>query len=332
MKHREVHLKSRPQGTPTRENFDVVEVETPSPRDGEILVRNEWMSVDPYMRGRMREGKSYVPPFQLGEPMEGGCVGKVLESKCEGFAEGDYVLGDLGWREAWCAGPDHATKIDPAGVPTQAYLGVLGMPGMTAYVGLTKIGGLQASDRVFVSAASGAVGSVVCQIAKLKGCFIVGSAGSKKKIDWLKEKAGVDAAFDYHQTEDVSATLAELAPEGIDLYFDNVGGDHLEAAIGSLNDFGRIVACGMIATYNEETPPPGPRNLFLVVAKRLRMQGFIVRDSLDLQPEFHRQMTQWITDGQIVWEETVTEGLENAPEAFLNLFRGDKLGKALVKL
>ena len=332
MKNREIHLKSRPQGVPTRENFELVEVSPPTPGDGEILVRNEWMSVDPYMRGRMREGKSYVQPFQLGKPLEGGCIGKVLQSNHADYAEGDYVLGELGWRDLWVSAGRSVVKIDPEAAPVQSFLGPLGMTGMTAYVGLMKIGELREGDRVFVSAASGAVGSMVCQIAKLKGCHVVGSAGSREKIEWRDEKAGVDAAFNYHDVDDVAAQLHQSFPDGIDLYFDNVGGDHLEGAIENMNDHGRIVCCGMISTYNEETPPPGPRNLFLVIGKRLRMQGFIVRDHMDVNNEFQQAMGDWIRKGDVVWEETVTEGLENAPEAFINLFHGDKLGKSLVKI
>jgi NADPH-dependent curcumin reductase CurA len=280
----------------------------------------------------MREGESYVEPFALGKPMEGGCVGKVIQSNRDGFAEGDYVLGDKGWRDCWVSDGEGVVKVDPDAALVQQYLGVLGMTGMTAYVGLMKIGQLQQGERVFVSAASGAVGSIACQIAKIKKCRVVGSAGSAEKLQWLKRKAGIDEAFNYHDTDDVSAKLAELMPDGIDVYFDNVGGDHLEGAIDNMRDFGRIVACGMISAYNDETPQPGPRNLFKIIAKRLRVQGFIVRDHFDMRAEFVRDMEQWIQANEIVWEETVTEGLENAPQAFINLFHGDKMGKALVKL
>lgn len=332
MQTRHIQLTSYPKGKPTRDNFEVVESELPSPGKNEFLVRNEWLSVDPYMRGRMREGKSYVESFQIGAPMEGGCVGKVIESNHDQFRAGDYVLGNQGWRESWLSSGEGVLKIAPAGVPLQSYLSVLGMTGMTAYVGLMKIGALKQGDRVFVSAASGAVGSIVCQIAKLKGCFVVGSAGSSDKINWLKEKANIDAAFNYKEVDNISAKLAELSPEGIDVYFDNVGGDHLQAAIDNMNDFGRIVACGMISGYNDESPQPGPSNLFKVIGKRLRIQGFIVRDHQDVQNEFQQQMTAWIQAGKIHWEETITTGLENAPEAFINLFSGSKMGKAIVKV
>lgn len=332
-RQRELHLKSRPQGVPTVENFELAEFDMPAVKEGEFLVRNEWLSVDPYMRGRMREGKSYVAPFELGEPMEGGCVGKVVESKHAKFSVGDYVLGNQGWRELWISSGEGVQRVDAQATDLQNYLGVLGMTGLTAYVGLMQIGQLKEGETVFVSAASGAVGSIVCQIAKLKNCQVIASAGSAKKIEWLKEQAGVDQAFNYHEVDDVSAKLAELCPQGIDVYFENVGGDHLQGAIDNMNTFGRIVCCGMISSYNDEQPQPGPNNLFKIIVKRLRMEGFLVFDHIKLQPEFHRQMTQWIKQGQIKWEETITEGLENAPTAFIELFGGqDKMGKALVRI
>ena len=332
MQTRHIQLTSYPEGIPTLDNFELVDSELAALGKNEFAVRNEWLSVDPYMRGRMREGKSYVEPFKIGEPMEGGCVGKVIKSHHDKFSEGDYVLGNQGWRDAWISSGDGVLKIDPDMGPLQSYLSILGMTGLTAYVGLMKIGELKEGDRVFVSAASGAVGSIVCQIAKLNGCFVVGSAGSTDKINWLKNKGHIDAAFNYKEVENVSAKVAELSPKGIDLYFDNVGGDHLEAAIDNMNDFGRIVCCGMISSYNDQSPQPGPSNLFKVIGKRLRMQGFIVRDHNDVQQEFQTKMTEWIKTGKVYWEETVTEDLENTPQAFINLFSGDKMGKALVKL
>jgi len=301
-------------------------------RDGEILVRNHWMFVDPYMRGRMRDGKSYVEPFQLGKPLDGGCVGEVVQSQNGKFQEGDFVLGNLGWRNYWTSDGKGVIKVDAKAVPAQTYLSALGMTGFTAYVGLNKIGELKQGDTVFVSAASGAVGSIVCQIAKLKKCRVIGSAGSKEKIDWLIDKAGIDDAFNYHEVDNISAKLAELCPNGIDLYFDNVGGDHLEGAIDTMNDFGRIVCCGMISSYNAKGPTPGPQNISMVIGKRLRIQGFIVRDHMDQTDAFQRDMTDWIRSEKIVWRETITEGLEDAPKAFIALFTGDKRGKSLVKL
>lgn len=332
MGNRQIQLKSRPQGMPTRDNFDLVEVPTPDPAEGEILVRNRWLSVDPYMRGRMNEGDSYVPAFELGEPMEGGCVGEVVESRNGQFSKGDWVLGQKGWRDYWTSDGTDVAPVDPQLAPPQAYLGAMGLTGMTAYVGLLKIGQLKDGERVFVSAASGAVGSIACQIAKAKNCFVIGSSGSEKKIHWLREKAGVDAAFDYHESQNLSASLENLLPGGLDVYFDNVGGDHLQAAIDNMSYFGRIVCCGMISGYNDAEPQPGPNNLFKIIAKRLKLQGFIVRDHMELREEFQKQMAEWTSSGKVVWEETVTDGLENAPQAFLDLFAGEKLGKSLVHM
>ncbi len=330
---RVIVLASRPEGLPQSNDFKLVEVPVPKPAENEFLVRNRWMSVDPYMRGRMREGKSYVPPFQLGEPLQGGCVGEVVASNHSDFQVGDYVLGQwAGWREYWVSDGQGVSIIDTTAAPPQAYLGVLGLTGMTAYVGLIVVAQLKAGETVFVSAASGAVGSIVCQIAKQRGCRVIGSAGSDTKVQWLKSVAGVDAALNYRKIENLSAKLAELCPQGIDVYFENVGGEHLEAAIDNMNNFGRVAACGMISTYNDTEPQPGPRNLFKVIAKRLRIEGFIVRDHLDIQQQFWQEMSDWIRAGAVKWEETVTDGLENAPEAFINLFHSKKLGKALVRL
>lgn len=332
VQNREIHLKSRPVGIPTPDNFELVESPVPVPGEGEILVRNEWMSVDPYMRGRMREGRSYVPAFEIGRPLEGGCIGKVVQTHCDKFAEGDYVLGNRGWRDLWTSTADHVEKLPNGSVPVQAFLSVLGMTGMTAFVGLMRIAELKEGERVFVSAASGAVGSIACQIAKIRNCYVVGSSGSEEKIEWLKTHAAIDAAINYNTCDDLPKRLKEVFPDGIDVYFDNVGGVHLEAAIDNMRNFGRIVCCGMISGYNDATPQPGPANLFKVIGKRLRMQGFIVRDHGSDRSEFERVMTQWIEAKRIHWEETVTEGLENAPAAFINLFSGNKMGKALVKI
>ncbi len=331
-KSRQIVLKSRPDGMPTESNFQLSE-ETLSPiADGEFLVQNEWMSVDPYMRGRMNDSESYVPPFQIGKPLEGGCVGKVIESRHADFAVGDYVLGNLGWREKWKSSGRGVSKVDPQLAAPQTYLGVLGMTGMTAWAGLTRVAELKPRSTVFVSAASGAVGSIVCQIAKAMDCRVIGSAGKAKKIAWLREKAHVDEVFNYHETDDLSATLGKLAPKGIDVYFDNVGGDHLEAAIDHMNLHGVIVSCGMISTYNQTEPAAAPRNLFKIIGKRIRMEGMLVFDFLGQREAFINDMSRWIKSGEIVWEETITNGLENAPAAFIGLFKGDNVGKSLVRL
>lgn len=329
---REVRLKRRPVGMVSRDDFELVEVPIPEPGKGEVLVRNIYMSVDPYMRGRMNDQESYVPPFELHKPLEGGCVGQVVISRNDGFRQGGYVLGMKGWREAYISDGSDITPIDPGLGPVQSFLGVLGMPGMTAYVGLLDIGRPKEGDTVFVSAASGAVGSLVCQIAKIKGCRVIGSAGSDAKVSWLLETAGVDAAFNYKKVDNLREELGRLCPEGIDIYYENVGGKHLEAALDCMEPFGRVVLCGMISQYNAVRREPGPGNLFLAITKRLTLQGFIVSDHMDRRDRFYSDMAQWIREGRVKWKETVIEGLENAPDAFLGLFKGENFGKMLVKV
>ena len=327
---REIHLKSRPSGLPTAENFELAQVPIPELQEGEILVKNLYMSVDPYMRGRMREAKSYVAPFQLGEALSGGAVGKVVASKVAGIASGDSVSTMFGWREYSVSSTHGIHKIDPAAAPLSAFLGTMGMPGMTAYVGLKKFGEPQAAETLFVSAAAGAVGSIVCQIGKILGCRVVGSAGSDEKVAWLQEVAGVDVAFNYKKVDSLETALTKACPQGIDVYFENVGGAHLVAALNAMNPFGRIVLCGMIAGYNEGIA--GPKNLSMAIGKSLRLQGFIVSNHFDLHPEFAQEMGQWIGQGRIHWKETIVQGLENAPQAFIGLFKGDNFGKMIVKL
>jgi NADPH-dependent curcumin reductase CurA len=328
---REIRLKQRPVGLPSLADFELASVPIPTLGDGEVLVRNLYMSVDPYMRGRMLEQPSYVQPFQVGQPLDGGCVGEVVQSNHGTFQVGDRVLGRKGWREYFVSDGTDLTRIDVHLAPPQAYLGVLGMPGMTAYVGLLDIGRPQAGDTVFVSAAAGAVGSVACQIAKIQGCRVVGSAGSAAKVHWLHEVAGVDAAFNYKEVESLSAELGKHCPRGIDVYFENVGGAHLDAALEHMNLRGRIALCGMISQYND-TASSGPGNLRLAVRKRLTLQGFIVSDHLDRQAQFSADMGAWIAAGKIHWQETIVDGIENAPKAFIGLFSGDNTGKMLVRL
>jgi len=329
---REIRLKDRPVGLPRESDFELATVPIPIPGADEVLVRNLYMSVDPYMRGRMLDQPIYVQPFQVGEPLDGGCVGQVVQSQGGKWQVGDYVLGRKGWREYYVSDGADMTKIDPNLAPVQTYLGTLGMPGLTAYVGLLDIGRPKAGETVFVSAAAGAVGTVVCQIAKLQGCRVVGSAGALDKVAWLQEVAGIDAAFNYKDVESLTAELGKHCPNGIDVYFENVGGAHLEAALDHMNSFGRIVLCGMISYYNETAPSSGPRNLRLAVRKRLTLRGFIVSDHLDRQAQFYNDMGAWIAAGKIKWQETIIAGIENAPEAFIGLFKGDNVGKMLVKL
>ncbi|RKT18104.1 hypothetical protein BX285_2520 [Streptomyces sp. 1114.5] len=329
---REWHLAARPQGWPVPTDFALVEAPVRTPGPGEILVRNAYLSVDPYMRGRMNDVPSYVPPFQLGKPMDGGAVGYVVASEAEGFAPGDAVLHGLGWREYATLDAKRAVKVDPAAAPLSAYLGVLGMTGLTAYAGLLAVGGLKEGDKVFVSGAAGAVGSMVGQIARLKGAsLVVGSAGSADKVAKLVDEYGFDAAFNYKDAP-VREQLAEAAPDGIDLYFDNVGGDHLEAAIGALGVHGRAVLCGAIAQYNETSAPAAPRNLALAIGKRLRLEGMLVADHAALQPQFVAEVAGWLKSGELRHEETVVDGFENAAEAFLDLLRGVNTGKMVVRL
>ena len=330
----EICLTEYPDGMPTENNFKLVQVPIPEPtKEGEFLVRNIWMSVDPYMRGRMREGDtSYIPPFKLGQPLEGACIGQIIASKNNQFAIGEYVLGMLGWREYWLSNGSDVIKINHNIAPIQSFLGTFGMTGLTAYVGLLKIGELKDADTVFVSAASGAVGSVVCQIAKIKDCQVIGSAGSEEKVKWLVDQAGIDYAFNYKQVNDISTELLKVCPDKIDVYFDNVGGKHLEAALDNMKTFGRIVFCGMISQYNLKSPLPGPSNLMLAITNRLKLQGFIVRDHYDMLNEFQSAMAKWVGEGKIKWKETVSEGIENAPKAFLGLFKGENFGKMLVKI
>jgi NADPH-dependent curcumin reductase CurA len=334
LKGHEIRLKSRPIGMPTEDNFEYAEGPVPEPKDGEVLVRNVWMSVDPYMRGRMMDRKSYVPPFQIGQALQGGAIGQVIAAgKGAGFAVGDYLNHMLGWREYAVVGPAAMPqKVDPRVGPVQAFLGTLGMPGWTAYAGLLKVGAYKPGDTVFVSAASGAVGTVVCQLAKARGSYVVGSAGSDDKCAWLLKEAKVDKAINYKKEKDLDAAVGAAFPKGIDIYFDNVGGKHLEAAINHMNPFGRLPLCGMIEQYNNTEAAPGPSNIILAVAKSLRIEGFIVSNHLDILPAFYKEMGELVASGKMKWKETVADGLQNAPKAFMGLFKGDNFGKALVKV
>ncbi|WP_329116867.1 NADP-dependent oxidoreductase [Streptomyces sp. NBC_01465] len=326
------HLVRRPSGWPVPEDFALVETPVAAPAEGRILVRNLYFSVDPYMRGRMNDVKSYVPPYQLDKPMDGGAVGEVIASNADGFAVGDHVVHGLGWRELADVPAQHATKVDASLAPLSAYLGVLGMTGLTAYAGLFDVASFKEGDTVFVSGAAGAVGNQVGQMAKLKGAArVIGSAGSDEKVKYLIEELGFDAAFNY-KNGPVGQQLREAAPDGIDVYFDNVGGDHLEAAITSFNVGGRATICGMIAQYNATEPTPGPRNMALIIGKRLRLQGMLVNDHAALQPQFVSEVAGWVGSGELKYNETVVEGIENGAEAFLGLMRGENTGKMLVSL
>ncbi|WP_175496809.1 NADP-dependent oxidoreductase [Actinopolyspora alba] len=329
---REVRLAERPSGWPTDKTFETATVPVSEPAAGQLLVRNLVMSVDPAMRGQMDDRPSYVAPFQVGEPLTGAAVGEVVASEAEGFQPGDLVMHVLGWREYAVLDAGAARRLDPELADPNAFLGVLGAPGLTAYTGLFEITGLRETDVVFISGAAGAVGSIAGQLAKLHGARrVIGSAGSDEKVRHLTEDLGFDAAFNYKRGP-VHQQLVEAAPDGIDVYFDNVGGDHLEAAIHTMNDFGRIAMCGAISQYNEVDAQPGPRGMFQMVSKRLTARGFIVIDHFDKYPEFMTEVGGWLRQGRIRYEETVLHGLDRAPEAFLGMMRGENTGKMLVDL
>ncbi|MFD4556584.1 NADP-dependent oxidoreductase [Streptomyces sp. NPDC058469] len=329
---REIHLASRPAGWPAHDDFRLVETEIGEPGPGQVLVRNTVMSVDPYMRGRMNDGKSYIPPFAVGAPLEGGAVGEVIKSCDDSFTVGDTVVHDHGWREHAVVDAARAKVIDTGRAPASAYLGVLGMTGLTAYTGLVRSAELEPGDIVFVSGAAGAVGSAVGQIAQNLGAAkVIGSAGSPEKVRYLLDELGFDAAFDYRDGP-VAEQLAKHAPDGIDVYFDNVGGEHLEGALTHMRDFGRLALCGSIASYNDDSAIHGPRNLGLAIVRRLKLQGFIVYDNDDLAEEYQALAAEWLANGRLTYHETYVDGLDHAVDALLDVFRGANLGKMLVRL
>jgi NADPH-dependent curcumin reductase CurA len=328
---REVHLASRPIGEPTPDNFELVDAEVRAPREDEVMVRNSFLSVDPYMRGRMNDAKSYLPPFQVGQPMDGGAVGEVIESRSSQLAVGDTVMHMQGWREYATGKAGEFRKVDPSVAAPSQYLGALGTTGFTAWIGLVDIAQLKEGEVVFVSGAAGAVGSLAGQIAKLRGASrVVGSAGSDDKVRYLLDELGFDAAFNYRSAP-VREQLRDAAPEGIDVYFDNVGGDHLEAAIGSFRTYGRAALCGAISQYNSTQPVPGPRNIGLATPRRLTLRGYIIFDHMDRFRDFMAEVGPWLADGRIRTRETIVDGIENAPHAFIGLLHGDNVGKMLVR-
>jgi NADPH-dependent curcumin reductase CurA len=323
------HLMNRPQGIPTAENFEMKEIALPPLADGQIRVRNRWLSVDPYMRGRMNDVKSYVPAFQLGEPMEGGAIGEVVDSKADGFSPGDLVQHMAGWRDEAVLPARAANKLPQIGAAPELFLGVLGVTGATAYFGLLDVARAKEGDIVFVSAAAGAVGSVVVQIAKAKGMTVIGSAGGAEKCEFVRS-LGADEVVDY-KAGAILKGLAGAVPDGIDVYFDNVGGDHLDAAMALARNNARFAICGMIEGYNA-TAPMSFRFIQRIIAARISLKGFIVLDYLPRMSEFYAEMGPWVASGAVKSRETVAEGLENMPDAFLGLFTGANTGKMLVKL
>lgn len=329
---REWHLAKRPHGEPDRDTFDLRERDIPDPKPGSVLVGIRYLSVDPYMRGRMRESESYADSWAVGEPLQGGIVGEVVESRHERWDVGDLVTGNGNWADYCVLDGDDITGIDPTIADPPAYLGVLGMPGRTAYFGLLEVGEPRPGDTVVVSGAAGAVGSVVGQIANMSGCRVIGFAGTDEKIDWMTNELGFDAGINYKSTNDYTEALEEVAPEGVDVYFDNVGGSITDAVFSKLNLDARVAICGQIAFYNDEDVPTGPRKLPLLISTRARVQGLLVGDYAARFDEASNQLSKWVDTGQLSHRETIVEGLENAPDAFLGLFSGENIGKQVVRV
>jgi len=329
--NRHVVLAARPQGLPKPSDFKIESTPVPEPAPGQVLVRNLWMSVDPYMRGRMSDRKSYAPPFEVGKTMDGRAIGRVVQSKHPSLKEGAVVSSMQGWREYFVSSGEGLNPVDPS-LPLSAYLGILGMPGFTGWYGLKMIGKPKAGETLVVSGGAGAVGSVVVQMGKIRGCRVVGTAGTDDKCAHLTRELGADAAINYKKAGDLLEALRPACPKGIDIYFENVGGPLLDAVLRLVNLHARIPLCGMISQYNLDPPDPGPRHLLSMIGNRVHMQGFIISDHLSLYPEFLAEVGGWLKSGRIKREETVVEGIENAPRAFLGLFSGDNLGKMVVKL
>ncbi|HET8735545.1 MAG TPA: NADP-dependent oxidoreductase [Pricia sp.] len=327
-----IQLKNRPKGAPKIDDFEFIEEEKPQPTDGEILLKTKYVSVDPYLRGRMRDQESYIEPFALNAPIESGIIAEVVESKNEHFKEGEYVNGMLPWKEYHTASGNGLNKVDPDRAALSAYLGILGLTGLTAYISLHKIGDLKEGETLLVSGASGAVGSTVGQIGKIKGCHVVGIAGTDEKLRLMKEKFGFDHGINYKTTENMVTAIGEGCPNGVDVYFDNVGGEILDAAMENINKNGRVINCGAISLYNETDIPTGPRYEGTMVRKTVLMQGFLVRDHVKEFGPATQQLGQWLNEGKLTYEETIVDGFENIPQAFLDLFKGKNKGKMIVRI
>lgn len=323
-------LKNRPSGKPSLDDFEFVEEKIPQPKDGEILLKAKYVSVDPYLRGRMRDEKSYIEPFEIGEPLESGIIAEVIESNNKYFKKGDFVNGMLKWKQFQTSNGNGLNKVDREKAPLKAYLGVLGLTGITAYLGLEKIGKLQKNETLLVSGAAGAVGSIAGQIGKIKGCKVIGIAGSEEKTDRIKEKFGFDDAINYKTSKDMRLAIKEACANGVDVYFDNVGGEILDAALANMNKFGRVVSCGAISLYNETKTPTGPRLETTLIQKSILMQGFTVRDYIKDFGPAQNQLAKWMDDDKISYLETVVEGFDSIPQAFIDLFDGKNKGKMIV--
>ncbi len=331
MTTKQIILASRPQGLPNAENFKMEEVKLPEIKEGELLLEGVYYSVDPYMRGRMNDAKSYVPPFETGKPLSGGVVAKVLESKSANFKSGDMVTGNLPWQQKIIVSDKDLIKIDTSLAPASYYLGILGMTGLTAYFGLMYIGKPKAGETVVVSGAAGAVGTVVGQIAAIHGCYVVGIAGSDDKVNTLKEDFGFDAAINYKTTSNMKKAIAETCTKGVDIYFDNVGGEISDAVIANINFHARIALCGQISLYNSTEVPMGPRLQPMLLTRSVLMQGFIVSNFQASFPQGIKQLAAWVKEGKIKSTETIEKGFGNLPQALLGLFKGDNTGKMLVE-
>lgn len=331
--NRQITLAARPVGYPKESDFKLVETDIPTPEDRQVLVKTIYLSVDPYMRGRMNQVRSYAANVEFNEVMVGGVIAQVVEAKHTEFQVGDIVNAHIGWQEYGVSGGDGLRKIDPSIAPISTGIGILGMPGLTAYFGLLEVGKLQDGETVFVSGAAGAVGSVVGQIAKIKGCRVIGSAGTDEKTDYITDELGFDEAFNYKNVPDYPAKLAELCPDGIDVYFDNVGGEITDAVFPNLRVKGRVVICGQISQYNLESPETGPRFLWYMITKRARIEGFLVSDFTEKHADGLTQLADWLQQGKLQYRETITEGgIEKAPAAFISMLKGGNIGKQLVKI
>lgn len=325
-------LAKRPKGKPVLSDFKFTEEEMPLARDGEVLLKTLYVSVDPYLRGRMSDAKSYIPPFQVNEPLLSGVVAEVTESKNPDFKVGELVSGMLGWKQFQTSDGKSLSKISRDGVESSAYLGILGMTGLTAYLGLTEIGKPKAGETIVVSGAAGAVGSVVGQIGKILGCRVIGIAGSDDKVEMLKSSFGFDAAINYKSTDDMQRAVKEAAPSGVDIYFDNVGGAIADAVLANINQFGRVAVCGAISSYNDTEVAEGPRLQPLLIKNSVLMQGFIVSNYAEKFPAAIEQLSQWLKEDKLHYAETVVEGFDNIPQAFIDLFNGKNKGKMVVKV
>lgn len=329
--NQQIILKSRPKGKPTNSDFEIQSIDDPKIKDREVLLETQYISVDPYLRGRMRDEKSYVEPFKLNEPISSALVVKVLESKNDAFKEGDYLTGMLPWKKRQVSTAKELRKIEGEEVPLSAYLGILGMTGLTAYLGLTHIGEPKEGETIVVSGAAGAVGSTVGQIAKIKGLKTIGIAGSDEKIEMLKSKFGYDVGINYKTTQNMTKAIKEAAPNGVDVYYDNVGGEVSDGVLANINQLARVINCGAISLYNDTETPTGPRVEPILIKNSAKMQGFIVSNYEDEFDQGIKQLASWLKEGKLKFEETFVEGFENTPQAFIDLFDGKNKGKMVVK-